>query len=69
MTRRRLARAGALRFDGSMAKSSKDQDEYTKEETARRRDAVVKRMLETPPQPKRGRPEEGDSKERRSVAD
>jgi len=39
-----------------MTKPSKDQDEYSEEETARRRDAVLKRMLETPPQPKRGKP-------------
>jgi len=43
---------------------SDDQDEYSPEEAARRRDEVVKRMLATPPQPKpkpptgakRGRP-------------
>ena len=34
-----------------MTKPSKDQDEYTEEETAQRRDAVLKRMLETPPKP------------------
>ena len=34
-----------------MAKSPKDQDEYTEEETVHRRDAVLKRMLETPPKP------------------
>jgi hypothetical protein len=28
-------------------------DKYTNEETARRRDAVIKRMLNTPPQPRK----------------
>ena len=34
-----------------MNKPSKDQDEITEEETARRRDAVLKRMLKTLPKP------------------
>ena len=34
-----------------------DEDEYTPEEAARRRDDVVKRMLSTPPQPKPKKPE------------
>ncbi len=35
-----------------MAKTPKDQDEYSDEETTQRRDAVLKRMLNTPPKPR-----------------
>ena len=31
-------------------------DNYSDEEAARRRDAVIKRMLNTPPQPRRKKP-------------
>lgn len=34
-------------------KQADEKDEYTEEETARRRDAVVKRMLKTPPKPRK----------------
>ena len=34
-----------------MAKPPKDPDHYSEEETARRRDAVVKHFLTTPPKP------------------
>jgi len=38
----------------------KDQDELTEEEAAKRRDEVLKRMLETPPKPrKKDKPEAG----------
>ena len=49
-----------------MAETPKVQDEYTEEETVWRRDAVLKRMLETPPQPcpKRERKPKRKSKEK-----
>ena len=34
-----------------MAEGSRDQDEVTKEEAAKRRDEALRRMLNTPPQP------------------
>jgi hypothetical protein len=39
-------------YDGSM----KDADLYSDEETARRRDEVIKRMLNTSPQPRQQKP-------------
>jgi hypothetical protein len=39
-----------------MTAGSKDRDEtYSEEETARRRDEVVRRMLNTPPQPRKAK--------------
>ncbi len=32
-------------------KDQKSSDQYSEQETARRRDAVIKRMLNTPPKP------------------
>jgi len=34
-----------------MPETTKDQDELTEEEAAKRRDEVLKRMLNTPPKP------------------
>ncbi len=42
---------GAGVRDLVMANPPKDQDELTEEEAAKRRDAVLKRMLNTPPKP------------------
>jgi hypothetical protein len=36
---------------GSMGKNPKIEDQFSEQETARRRDAVIKRMLNTPPKP------------------
>ncbi len=38
-----------------MEKGQQMLDEFTEEETARRRDAVIKRMMKTPPKPRRAR--------------
>jgi hypothetical protein len=42
----------------------KDDDRYSPEETARRVDAVIKRMLNTAPQPHKTRPLAAKPKER-----
>jgi hypothetical protein len=34
-------------------KSASDDDRYSEEETARRADEVIRRMMKTPPQPRR----------------
>lgn len=44
--------------------SGSDQDDYSDEEAARRRDEVIKRMLNTPPQPRRTKPKADKAKER-----
>ena len=60
------ARAGSVEFMG--ARSSKqaaaDGDQFPPEEAARRRDEVVRRMLNTPPQPHRPKPRAEDREER-----
>jgi hypothetical protein len=43
-----------------------DDDQFSPEETARRRDAVLKIMVNTPPQPRTNRPP-GQSKRRKST--
>jgi hypothetical protein len=40
--------------------------QYTDEETGRRRDEVIKRMLNTPPQPRRAKQESKQAKEKRA---
>lgn len=37
-------------------------DDYTPEEAARRRDEVIRRMANTPPQPRANRPAKGQGK-------
>lgn len=37
-------------------KGEGDDDRYSEEETARRADQVIKRMLNTPPQPRKAKP-------------
>jgi hypothetical protein len=44
-----------------MAKNT-ETDTYSDEETARRRDEVVRRMLNTPPQPRKAKPQKPASK-------
>jgi len=39
-----------------MTDTSKDQDELTEEEAAKRRDETLKRMLNTPPKPHKTKP-------------
>jgi hypothetical protein len=39
-----------------MAAKSNDDEFYSEEETARRADEVIKRMLNTPPQPRKAKP-------------
>lgn len=41
---------------------SKDKEIYTVEETAHRRDEVIRRMANTPPQPKTTSPRQGKKK-------
>jgi hypothetical protein len=41
-----------------------ERDRYSDEETARRRDEVVRRMLNTPPQPRRATQEPKQAKEK-----
>ncbi len=51
MARLTLARDPWRVVELGMTGNPKDSDEYTDEETVRRRDAALKRMLETPPKP------------------
>jgi hypothetical protein len=44
--------------------SNQPDDRYGDEETARRRDEVIKRMLNTPPQPRRAKREPKEAKEK-----
>jgi len=43
-----------------MSKTPKDQDELTEEEAAKRRDEVLKKMLNTPPKPHKNKEKESD---------
>ena len=45
-----------------MADHKFDEGRFGTEETARRRDEVIKRMLNTPPQPRRAKREPKDAK-------
>jgi hypothetical protein len=42
---------------------SRDAEQYDDEEAARRRDAVIKRMLDTPPRPRQPKPRTAEPKE------
>ncbi|MBL6935043.1 MAG: hypothetical protein ISR48_06475 [Alphaproteobacteria bacterium] len=45
-----------------MNDTPKDQEELTEEEAAKRRDAVLKKMLETPPKPHKLKPSKNGEK-------
>ncbi len=46
-----------------MSDAPKDQDELTEEEAAKRRDEVLKKMLNTPPKPHKQKEKDGDKLE------
>jgi hypothetical protein len=47
---------GNLDLDLAMAKSPQIDEQYSAAETVRRRDATIKQMLNTPPQPRKTKP-------------
>jgi hypothetical protein len=52
-----VKRRNTTKGASSMARHSETPDEYSEAETARRRDAIVRNMIATPPRPHTGKPQ------------